>query len=232
MRIHYVQHVPFEDWANVGPWMAAKGHSVSCTRLFNDEPLPDPADFDWLVVMGGPMNIYEHDAYPWLAREKAFLAETISRERAVLGICLGAQLIADVLGGPVSRNAHLEIGWFDVELTEAGRSHPIFAGFPEVFPAFHWHGDAFTIPPGAAHAASTPGCANQAFIHGNRVVGLQFHIESSEESVEHLLKNCADEMTPGPYVQDIKTVRDRSRAVPAMTTLMARLLENMAAALE
>ena len=102
----------------------------------------------------------------------------------MLGVCLGAQLVADVLGGQVSRGEHPEIGWYTVELTETGRAIPVFAGFPERFTALHWHGDTFAIPPGAVHVASSEACANQAFTHdGGRVVGLQFHLEETRESL-------------------------------------------------
>ncbi len=107
MRIHYLQHVPFEDLANIEVWAKEKGHSISVTRLYDDEEPPEIKDFDWLVILGGPMNIYEEKTYPWLIREKEFIGEAIAAKKIVLGICLGAQLIADVLGGKVTRNRFL-----------------------------------------------------------------------------------------------------------------------------
>jgi GMP synthase-like glutamine amidotransferase len=137
MRMHYLQHVPFEDMANIEGWAQDRGYDISRTLLYEDEPLPDMDKFDWVVVMGGPMNIYEHDKYPWLAREKGFIKAAIQGGKIFLGICLGAQLIADVLGGKVRKNSHKEIGWHKVSLApEASRSkfcelsHPKWWGFP------------------------------------------------------------------------------------------------------
>ena len=149
LRIHYLQHVEFEDAANIVPWAEARGHAVTCTRLHRGEPLPPVDAFDWLVIMGGPMNVCDHDRYPWLVREKAFIGESIGRNKVVLGICLGAQLIADVLGGRITPNREKEIGWFPVSLTGAGLRSPLFQPLPRQFLPFHWHGDTFSIPPGA-----------------------------------------------------------------------------------
>ena len=178
MRIHYLQHVPFEDLANIESWARSRGHDLSRTMLFSDEKLPEMDHFDWLIIMGGPMNIYEDEKYPWLSREKEFIRQAIASDKIVLGICLGAQLIADVLGGSVRRNEYREIGWFAVSLTEEGSTSPIFSVLPKSFVALHWHGDTFAIPPGAMRIAESQACANQAFIKG-KAIGLQFHLESS-----------------------------------------------------
>ncbi len=137
MRIHYLQHVPFEDLANIEAWAKKRGHDVSGTMLFQDEPLPALEEFDWLIIMGGPMNIYEHYRYPWIVREKEFIRRSIDADKIVLGICLGAQLMADVLGGKVHRNEHKEIGWFPVRLTADAMRSPVFRVLPEGFVAFH-----------------------------------------------------------------------------------------------
>ena len=101
MRLHYLQHVPFEGLGNIETWAKNKGFHITRTRFFDNEPLPSTDDFEWLVVMGGPMNIYEETGYPWLVKEKKFIEECLKRDKFVLGICLGGQLIADVLGGRV-----------------------------------------------------------------------------------------------------------------------------------
>lgn len=201
LRIHYLQHVEFEDAANIVPWAEARGHRVSRTRLHAQEPLPSPDAVDWLVIMGGPMNIYEHDRHPWLVREKEFIAEAIRRGTPALGICLGAQLIADVLGGRVTQNREKEIGWFPVSLTDGASHLPPFQSLPRQFLPFHWHGDTFSIPPGAVRAASSEACTNQAFQYGDRVVGLQFHLDYSAASIAKMVESCAEELVEGPYVQ-------------------------------
>lgn len=226
MRIHYLQHVPFEDLANIEAWGRSRGHEISRTLLFLDEPLPRDDDFDWLIVLGGPMNIYEHEKYPWLVREKEFIRRAAASSKIVLGICLGAQLLADVLGGKVSRNEYREIGWHPVRLTPAAQTSTIFRVLPEEFVAFHWHGDAFEIPAGAEAMAESDGCKNQAFQLG-RSVGLQFHLESSTESIDHLILNCADELTEGRYVMSPEELRARLDGLPEMRDLLERFLDNM-----
>jgi GMP synthase-like glutamine amidotransferase len=200
LRIHYLQHVAFEDAANIGVWAAQRGHTVTHTRLDLDERLPAIDAFDLLAVMGGPMNIYEHDQYPWLVREKEFIRAAIDRGRFVLGVCLGAQLAADVLGGRVVVNAEKEIGWLPTMLTDtAGAS--LLSGLPVQFTPFHWHGDTFAIPPGAVHLARSEACRNQAFQYGEHVLGLQFHLDYSPESVQKMLNHCSDELVVARYIQ-------------------------------
>ncbi|NMB86404.1 MAG: GMP synthase (glutamine-hydrolyzing) subunit A [Methanosaeta sp. PtaB.Bin018] len=226
MRIHYLQHVPFEDLANILAWATARGHELSRTLLFQGEPLPEMTEFDWLIVMGGPMNIYEHEKYPWLIQEKDFIRKAIANDKIVLGICLGAQLMADVLGGKVRKNEQREIGWFPVKLTEAGRASRIFGVLPERFMALHWHSDTFEIPPGAARTAESQACRNQAFEIG-KAIGLQFHLESSMDSIDHLIINCADELTDGRHVQKPKELLAHLDRFPDLRGLMEVFLDNM-----
>jgi len=149
----------------------------------------------------------------------------------VLGICLGAQLMADVMGGRVCRNEHREIGWFPVKLNSGGKSSKIFGVLPEEFVAFHWHGDTFEIPPGAWRAAESMGCRNQAFEIG-RAVGLQFHLESSTDSIDHLIHNCGDELTDGQYVQKPDELLAQSNRFPEIRRLMEVFLDNMQSCLK
>lgn len=137
MRLHYLQHVPFENLAGIKPWAKGKGHNICRTLLFNNEQFPEINDFDWLVIMVGHMNIYEEDKYPWLAKEKDFIREVIAKGKIVLGICLGAQLIADTLGGTVYKNNYREIGWFRVSLTQEAKESPVFNTLPDRLIAFH-----------------------------------------------------------------------------------------------
>ena len=186
MRIHYLKHVPFEDLANLESWASSRGHALSRTRLFSGEHLPPPSSFDWLIIMGGPMNIYQEERYAWLAEEKEFIKNAVYGGKIVLGVCLGAQLISSVLGGIVTKNRYHEIGWFPVRLTEEGRASPVFSALPDRFLALHWHGDTFSIPPGASRMAESDACPNQAFILG-KAIGLQFHLESNPESMKRLI---------------------------------------------
>ena len=207
MRIQIIQHVPFEGPGSIARWAEAGGHSMGFTHLHAGDPLPALGAFDRLVVMGGPMNIYEYDAYPWLREEKAFLQGAVAAGKTIVGICLGAQLLADVLGGAVTAGREREIGWLPLELTAEGRRSALFGPLPERPTVFHWHGDTFAIPPGAERLAASEGCANQAFLHDGRVLGLQFHLESTAESVAAIVENCGDELVAGhPFIQDAETI--------------------------
>jgi len=229
MRIHGLFHAPFEGLGNIAAWAQTRGHVLSHSDLFAEAPCPAPSDYDFLVVMGGPMNIYEYDAHPWFKAEKAALARAVAAGRPILGVCLGAQLLADVLGGPVTKGQNKEIGWFDVGMTVEGLAAKAFQGFPETFTAFHWHGDTFAVPPGAVRAAASEACANQAFVYRERVVGLQFHLETSAESLGEISANCADEIVGGPYVQTVAQMTDDPGRLAALQRLLDRLLDNMAA---
>ncbi len=226
MRIHSLEHEPFEGLANIEVWANNKGHTISRTLLFNDEELPDIDDLDWLVIMGGSMNIYEEENYPWLREEKNFIAEAIASKKIVLGVCLGSQLIADVLGGRVTRNKYKEIGWFPVTLTREAKNSPVFSNLPGTFTAFHWHGDTFKIPPGAAQIAESEGCANQAFEYG-RVIGLQFHIEYSVDSIDSMFENCGDELVDGRYIQKPNDIVSQIGNVVETQKLLNILLDNI-----
>jgi GMP synthase-like glutamine amidotransferase len=227
MRIHYLQHMPFENPGNIIPWAESKGHILTGTLLYDNQPLPSVESFDWLVILGGTMNAYEHKKYPWLVQEKEFIDKTIRHGASVLGICLGAQLISDVLGGRVTRNLHREIGWFPISLTPRGRQSGLFRGFRNRFMAFHWHGDTFSIPPNASHVVRGEACDNQAFQYGKHVLGLQFHLDYTREGVETMIRNCSDELLPGPYVQSPSKILALDKRFQNTNKLLCSLLNSM-----
>jgi GMP synthase-like glutamine amidotransferase len=202
VRLHWLGHVPFEDAANIGLWAEQHGYTVTDTQLYTNAPLPAIADIDALAIMGGPMNIYQHRDHPWLLKEKRFIEQAIGAGVPTIGVCLGAQLIADVLGARVAQNPQLEIGWFEVETVTATDQEGLLNDLPSRFTAFHWHGDAFDIPSGATRLAQSEACPNQAFAYGRHVLGFQFHLEYSAQSIERMLVHCADELVEAPFVQD------------------------------
>ena len=207
MRIHYLQHVPFENPGIILDWAKENGYSVTSTQLFNAVDLPGQDTFDWLVVMGGPMNIYEDVKYPWLVKEKAFIREAVQNGKIVIGLCLGAQLIADVIGGKVTRNPVTEIGWFPVRLTASARKSSLFSFFPEAPVVFEWHGDTFCeLPTEAQLIAENDACQHQAFIYRKKVFAFQYHLENTLKIITGLVENCRDEMIPGQYVQSPEEV--------------------------
>ena len=230
-NIHCFQHVAYEGLGTIAAWANAAGHRVRTTRLFDGEPVRPVDDADLLVVMGGPMNVHEEDRHPWLTHEKRAIERAIAGGKRVLGVCLGAQLVADALGARVYRNAVREIGWYPVETTAQARSTRLFAGFPARLCAFHWHGDTFDIPAGALHVARSAGCEHQAFVYGEGVVGLQFHLETTRDDVQGLIENGADELNDelngGPYVQAPAAMLEDPGRFDLIASTMRELLERL-----
>lgn len=202
MRIHYLSHVPFEQLGAMENWFRHRDHQIQSSLLFDNQPLPGLDSFDVLVIMGGPMGADDEADYPWMAAEKTLIRDSIAAGKKVLGVCLGAQLIARALGAPVTANPEKEIGWFPVYPTSAGLADSIgrlFADKPQVL---HWHGDTFAAPKGAIPLLESEGCANQAFRYGDNVLALQFHLELQAENVAALCEACPQDLAPGSYVQD------------------------------
>ncbi len=199
MHAHYFQHVPFEGLGSIEPWLREAGYTISRTAFFEAPELPEPDNLDLLIVMGGPMGVNDEDEYPWLAAEKAFIRQAIEAGKPVLGICLGAQLIAAALGARVYQNPCREIGWMPVRGIP-GTASPVFK-FPSPMQVFQWHGDTFELPEGAVRLARSDACENQAFQFGTSVLALQFHLEMTPGGVADLVRECGDSLEPGPHVQ-------------------------------
>ena len=197
------------------------------TRLYLDEPLPDVAEIELLAVMGGPMNVYQYRDHSWLRKEKAFLERAIAAGVPTLGVCLGAQLLADVLGAKVTQNPRVEIGWFPVRLTAEAQDSRLFQAMPTEFTAFHWHGDTFDSPPGARRVADSDACSNQAFEYAGRVVGLQFHLEYTADSIRSMLAHCGHELVDGQFIQGPDQILAGLGQIGRTRELLFSLLESM-----
>ncbi len=200
MRLHILQHVPFEGPAGIARWATRHGHALNESHLHQGDPPPPLEEFDALVVMGGPMNIFQYRDFPWLRAERDLIQKAIKAGKKVLGICLGAQLIADALGARVVQNPEREIGWHPVHFGAGARL--MLRGLPETLTAFHWHGDTFEIPADSVHLGCSPACENQAFMYSDLALGLQFHLEMGLPEITALADACAAELTlPGDYIQ-------------------------------
>jgi GMP synthase-like glutamine amidotransferase len=203
MRLHALQHVPFENLGAIADWAAERQAAVTYTRFFEDPALPPLEDVDFLVVLGGPMSVNDEAQHPWLDAEKRYLLQALDRQTPLLGICLGAQLIASALGARVYPAPAKEIGWHPV----FGEPAPADAfAFPAQIDVFQWHGETFDLPPGARRLARSAVCPNQAFQCGTRAIALQFHLETTPSSAQALVHNCADELVPGPHVHSAQQI--------------------------
>ncbi len=182
------QHVDHESPGRLGELMRQNGFEIHTVNFGAGDTVPRSADdFSVLVVMGGPMGVYEQGKYPWLAPEIRFTGEFIKRGLAVMGICLGAQVMAAALGAKVVSGSSKEIGWHDIELTDEATDDPLFSGFSKTEKVFQWHGDTFKTPDGAKNLALSRDFPNQAFRYGSRAYALQFHLETDESMVREWL---------------------------------------------
>ena len=229
LNIHWLQHVPFEALGHIAPWARRHGHALSPSRLYTDDALPAVDDFDWLIVMGGPMGVYEADQYPHVAAEIALIEAAIAAGRRVLGICLGAQMIAAALGARVFASGRREIGWFPVEAVADSES-PFATDLPAPLTLFHWHGDTFDLPAGARHIARSAQFEQQAFSYGERVLAVQCHPEMDPAGVAALADAFGARLRPSASVQAADAMRaERAHFEPARRLLEA-WLDRLAAA--
>lgn len=222
MKAHILQHVPFERPGSIATWLEAREAEVGYTRFFADDPLPPLEAIDLIIVMGGPMSANDEDRLPWLRPEKQFVHDAIARDISVLGVCLGAQIIASAMGARVYGNPVKEIGWLPVQaIPSPGETFHL----PQEFLAFHWHGDTFDLPQDAVHLARSSSCENQAFQLKRNVIGLQFHLETTRDSMLALVDNGREELVPAPTIQ----TEGEMHAVPdalykVINTLMGEVL--------
>ena len=198
MNIAILQHAAFEGPGEIAAWAGQRGHAVTLHHLHQGDALPALDSFELLVVMGGEMNIYQYRAWPWLKTETAFIKSALTAGRKLVGICLGAQFIADALGSRVVQNAQVELGWLPVTWTPGARA--AFPGLPEAATVLHWHGDTFDLPPGATRLAASEACPEQGFLIPGKCLGLQFHMEVDPSLVKEFVASQG-EWPAGAYVQ-------------------------------
>jgi GMP synthase-like glutamine amidotransferase len=211
MHIHCFQHESSETPGTIVEWAKIHSHTITYTCFFekNFSLLPLD-DFDVLLIMGGPMNVDEEEKYPWLPTEKNYIKKAIESGKKVLGICLGSQLIAAALGCQVYKGKEKEIGFFPVSFSDNALSNPIFNHFSKKYSLFHWHGDTYDLPENAMLIASTAICQHQAYIINSQVIGLQFHLEMNEYTIEKMILYGSDELLENSdFIQTSEEIRSR-----------------------
>ena len=231
MRFHCLQHMPAEGPGHAADWLAARGHTLTLTKLFEPNPVfPTLADFDGLLILGGAMSVHDEDRLSWLRDEKVFIREALRAGKITLAICLGAQLVAEVLGGEVRPNHAPEIGFWTVRFSVKSLEHPLLRGWPEKAAVLHWHLDTFTVPPGAVRVGMSAATATQGFVWGDGVIGLQFHPEMTVPMVEQLMADEGHEQAEEQeFVQTAEQIRGKLKSVWKGRKLLEALLENLVA---
>ena len=226
MNVHILEHDPADGPGVIADWALERGVALARVRLFDGASLPAAEDVRMLVILGGAMSVHQHRDFPWLAGEKAWMAEVIGKGAAVLGICLGAQLLAVVLGGRVFQHDVYEIGWWPVVMVD--RPEPL-THFPEELMSMHWHGDTFTLPPGARRVAKSAACGEQGFVWGERVVALQFHPEIDELAAGDVEAVATGEQAAGRFVQSAAELAARPPGLGTTRAALFGLLDALAA---
>jgi GMP synthase-like glutamine amidotransferase len=228
MRIHYFQHVLHEGLGSIEEWVSLSGHSLTSTKFFESAKLPEMSDLDWLIIMGGPMSVNDEEQFPWLTDEKKFIRQAVDEGKTVLGICLGSQLVSAALGAKVYNNKEREIGWFDIELTNAAQTGSLFNELGSRIRVFHWHGDTFDLPDNVIHLAYSQACTNQAYLYKDRVLALQFHFEPTWELLLGMIESGKNELTPGKYIQSEDELLRHRQLLESNKKILFALLNRLA----
>jgi GMP synthase-like glutamine amidotransferase len=227
VRIHVIRHVSFEGPGNIAAWALERGHHLSESDQSKGQALPAVDSFDLLVLMGGPMSVNDETAFGWLKPEKELVRQTLAAGKKILGVCLGAQMIASALGARVYPNALKEIGWFPLEATTMGKAHPLLAGLPAVLNAFHWHGETYDLPQGVSHLYRSSVCENQVYALGVQVLALQCHVEVTFESMQAMIDHGRDELDlQKPFIQAEAAMLAQQEKLGLLKPLVFQLLDH------
>ncbi len=222
-----VKHVVNEGAGIIGDFLKRKGYEFTTVDLEKGDRLPASfSSFEAVIVMGGPMGVYEEDKYPFLVEEDRLIKEAVSNDIPFLGVCLGSQLLAKACGAKVRSGACTEIGYFDIDLTPEGKRDPLFSGIPSSIKVFQWHNDTFDVPEGEALLATAEKCRNQAIRVGKRAYGLQFHIESTPEMVKTWLGEDLSSLNDYLRSRAEKIIKEAGGIYTQMLPYYERIIEN------
>ena len=213
MHIHFLVHAEFEDPGYFALWAEHNAVSYTISKTFTGEDLPAPCDFDLLVIMGGPQDLQLLEHYPYLLDEIVLIQRAIDENKSVIGVCLGAQLIAESYGAKTLKSPYKEIGMHPISLTEEAAQDPIFNQLPETFDVCHWHESMPGLPGDAKILAKSAGSPRQIIRFANKVYGLQCHMELNQSSLSALIDACPDDLIEGQFVASAKTMRDCDFAI-------------------
>ncbi len=204
-----LQHIECEDLGTIANVMSQRGIGYKYVRLFDGEPVPsDPGNYSGMIILGGPMNVYEEDKFTYLKDEDILIKKAVKNDMPVLGICLGGQLIAKATGAKVKKGTKKEIGWYDLKLTKDSRQDKVFNSLPGTIKVFQWHGDTFDIPDGALHLAGSELFPNQAYRVGSSIYGLQFHLEVTQEMINRWISEYEEELSTLDYINAGRIISD------------------------
>lgn len=207
MKILSISHASFERLGHIETWAHKKNHIIRKVNPYRGETLPKVNDFDFIIIMGGPQSMLRMKDAPYLADEIEFIKQALKLNKPILGVCLGAQLIAEALGAKTERSPHQEVGMYLIELLDAAKDDPVFQQFPHKFEVMHWHYDMPGLPEGAVLLAKSEGCPHQAFRYGDRVYGLQFHFEMTENLLNVMVENyIADLIQKSEYIRPVREI--------------------------
>lgn len=228
MKIHALINDSFVDLGTIKGWAKKREHTITTTAVYRNENFPKVHDLDMLIILGGYMGAYEEEKYPWLKYEKAFIKKVIKSGKVVLGICLGAQIIAEVIGGKVFPHKHQEIGWWQVNFKKEIENIPFFKNLPQKIKVFQYHGDTYELPNEAICLAENKACKNQMFIYNDRVVGLQFHPEFNEKKLKEIASFYDEnKIKSGKFVQKPEEFLGKIQNHKATNKFLYKLLDNM-----
>ena len=228
MKVHFLQHVPFEGLGSIEEWLSRQGARWTSTRFFQEKKLPELQQLDFIIAGPGPMSVNDEAELPWLKTEKLFLCDAIKQEYRCWGSALVPSLLQAVLAPASIRTPSRRSAGSPIQAVPAS-GH--YFQFPPECTVFHWHGETFELPEGAVRLVRSPACELQGFQLGRNVIGLQFHLETTPQSVGPLIENSRPEMTPGPYVQSEAEIKATPVAnYVAINSLMNNLLNYLVGA--